>query len=85
MRLIAGKVLMDRHAPDGLRDDSVEQAERDCRDLIARWHGTDRLAFAVTVRFAPTSSPAQLAMAGVCAATTRASTCRPTWPRTGPR
>ena len=64
MRLIAGKVLMDRHAPDGLRDDSVEQAEHDCRDLIARWHGTDRLSFAVTVRFAPTSSPAQLAMAG---------------------
>ena len=64
MRLIAGKVLMDRHAPDGLRDDSVEQAERDCRDLIARWHGTERLSFAVTVRFAPTSSLAQLAMAG---------------------
>jgi len=63
MRLIAGKVLMDRHAPDGLRDD-VEQAERDCRDLIARWHGTDRLAYAVTVRFAPTSTPEQLAMAG---------------------
>jgi len=35
MRLIAGKVLMDRHAPDGLRDDVV-QAERDCVDLIAR-------------------------------------------------
>jgi guanine deaminase len=67
MRLIAGKVLMDRHAPDGLRDD-VEQAERDCRDLIARWHGTDRLAYAVTVRFAPTSTPEQLAMAGrLCA------------------
>ena len=63
MRLIAGKVLMDRHAPDGLRDD-VEQAERDCLELIARWHGTDRLAYAVTVRFAPTSTPAQLAMAG---------------------
>ena len=63
MRLIAGKVLMDRHAPDGLRDD-VEQAERDCRDLIDRWHGRGRLAYAVTVRFAPTSTPAQLAMAG---------------------
>ena len=63
MRLIAGKVLMDRHAPDGLRDD-VAQAERDCLDLIARWHGSGRLAYAVTVRFAPTSSPAQLAMAG---------------------
>jgi guanine deaminase len=63
MRLITGKVLMDRHAPDGLRDD-VAQAERDCVDLIQRWHGTDRLAYAVTVRFAPTSSPEQLAMAG---------------------
>lgn len=67
MRLIAGKVLMDRHAPDGLRDD-VEQAERDCVDLIQRWHGQGRLAYAVTVRFAPTSTPAQLAMAGrLCA------------------
>lgn len=63
MRLIAGKVLMDRHAPDGLRDD-VAQAERDCIDLIDRWHGNGRLAYAVTVRFAPTSTPEQLAMAG---------------------
>ena len=63
MRLITGKVLMDRHAPDGLRDD-VEQAERDCQDLIRRFHGRDRLAYAVTVRFAPTSTPEQLAMAG---------------------
>lgn len=63
MRLVTGKVLMDRHAPDGLRDD-VAQAERDCVDLIQRWHGTDRLAYSVTVRFAPTSSPEQLAMAG---------------------
>ncbi len=68
MRLIAGKVLMDRHAPPGLLDDVV-QAERDCVDLIARWHGRDRLAYALTVRFAPTSTPAQLAMAGaLCAA-----------------
>ncbi len=63
MRLVAGKVLMDRHAPDGLRDD-VEQAERDCTDLIERWHGRERLAYAVTVRFAPTSTAAQLEMAG---------------------
>ncbi len=63
MRLITGKVLMDRHAPEGLRDD-VEQAERDCRELMARWHGQSRLSYAVTVRFAPTSSPEQLAMAG---------------------
>lgn len=63
MRLITGKVLMDRHAPDGLRDDVVN-AERDCIDLISRFHGRERLAYAVTVRFAPTSTPEQLAMAG---------------------
>lgn len=63
MRLVTGKVLMDRHAPDGLRDD-VAQAERDCIDLIDRFHGQGRNAFAVTVRFAPTSTPGQLAMAG---------------------
>jgi len=63
MRLIAGKVLMDRHAPDFLRDD-VPNAERECRALIERWHGRGRLAYAVTPRFAPTSTDAQLQMAG---------------------
>jgi guanine deaminase len=63
MRLITGKVLMDRHAPEGLRDD-VSQAQAQCQALIARWHGTDRLAYAVTPRFAATSTPEQLAMAG---------------------
>ena len=63
MRIIAGKVLMDRHAPPALRDD-VDGAERDCEELIARWHGHERLAYAVTPRFAPSSSDAQLAMAG---------------------
>ncbi len=63
MRIVTGKVLMDRHAPDALRDD-VQQAERDCIDLIERWHGRGRSSYAVTVRFAPTSSPGQLAMAG---------------------
>jgi guanine deaminase len=63
MRLITGKVLMDRHAPEDLRDD-VNAAEALCEALIARWHGTDRLAYAVTPRFAATSTPAQLTMAG---------------------
>ncbi len=63
MRIIGGKVLMDRHAPDGLRDDVID-AEADCRELIERWHGQGRSSFAVTVRFAPTSTPQQLAMAG---------------------
>jgi guanine deaminase len=63
MRIIGGKVLMDRHAPPALLD-TVAQAERDCIDLIQRWHGKGRNSYAVTVRFAPTSTPAQLAMAG---------------------
>lgn len=63
MRVIAGKVLMDRHAPAALCDD-VETAAKECRALIERWHGHGRLAFAVTPRFAPTSSDAQLALAG---------------------
>ena len=63
MRLVAGKVLMDRNAPADLTDD-VASAERDTAELIARWHGRGRLAYAMTVRFAPTSTPEQLAMAG---------------------
>ena len=63
MRLIAGKVLMDRHAPPELLDD-VDSAEREMEELIGRWHGRGRLAYVVTVRFAPTSTPAQLALAG---------------------
>ncbi|MBN8777549.1 guanine deaminase [Thiomonas arsenitoxydans] len=63
MRLITGKVLMDSNCPADLRDDVV-QAEQDCIDLIERWHGVDRLAYAVTPRFAATSSAAQLTMAG---------------------
>ena len=63
MRVIAGKCLMDRNAPPGLTD-TVDSAERDSEALIARWHGKGRLAYAHTVRFAPTSSDAQLALAG---------------------
>jgi guanine deaminase len=69
MRLISGKVLMDRNAPDAVRDD-VDGAERDCRTLIEAWHGQGRLAYAVTPRFAPTSTDAQLAMAGRLLAST---------------
>lgn len=65
MRLVAGKVLMDRHAPPALCDaPDPAVAERTCRELIERWHRRGRLAYAVTPRFAPTSSDAQLAMAG---------------------
>lgn len=63
MRMITGKVLMDRHAPPALTD-TVDSAERDSIELIDRWHGRGRLAYAMTVRFAPTSSHEQLEMAG---------------------
>jgi len=63
LRLIAGKVLMDRHCPAALRD-SAETGYRDSKALIERWHGRDRLLYAVTPRFAPTSSEAQLTRAG---------------------
>ena len=62
MRLITGKVLMNRHVPADLQDD-VQGAEQACRRLIRRWHGTGRCAYAVTPRFAPTSTDEQLAMA----------------------
>jgi guanine deaminase len=63
LRMIAGKVLMDRNCPDSLCDSAVE-GERETRELIERWHGRDRLLYAITPRFAPTSSVAQLASAG---------------------
>ena len=67
MRLIAGKVLQDRNSPDGVRDDT-EQSLIDTETLIQRWHGVDRLGYAITPRFAPTSTPAQLRGAGELAA-----------------
>ncbi|HEJ8056338.1 TPA: guanine deaminase [Serratia marcescens] len=60
MRLIAGKVMMDRHAPQALLE-TPEQSYRDTRELIERWHGKGRLGYAITPRFAPTSTPALLA------------------------
>ena len=67
MRLITGKVLQDRHSPDGVRDDTA-QSLIDTEALIQRWHGVDRLGYAITPRFAPTSTPAQLRGAGELAA-----------------
>jgi guanine deaminase len=63
LRMIGGKVLMDRNAPDYLTD-TAESGYQDSRELIERWHGKGRLHFAVTPRFAPTSSDEQLAAAG---------------------
>ena len=63
LRMIAGKVLMDRNAPDELTD-TPKSAYQDSKALIEKWHNKDRLLYAVTPRFAPTSSPEQLKMAG---------------------
>jgi len=61
--MIAGKVLMDRNAPDYLTD-TAESGYAESKALIERWHGKGRLHYAVTPRFAPTSTPAQLELAG---------------------
>jgi guanine deaminase len=63
MRLIAGKVLMDSNCPEELRDDA-DSAYADSKALIERWHGRGRLGYAITPRFALTSTEAQLAAAG---------------------
>lgn len=63
LRLIAGKVLMDRNCPANLRE-SVGDGIKLSADLIDRWHGVGRLAYALTPRFAPTSSPELLAATG---------------------
>src|SRR5213075_547578 len=67
MRMIAGKVLQDRHSPDGVRD-QTEQSLVDTEALIRQWHGVDRLGYAITPRFAPSCSEAQLRGAGELAA-----------------
>ncbi|MGA4474381.1 guanine deaminase [Ectopseudomonas chengduensis] len=63
LRMIAGKVLMDRNAPDYLTD-TAESGYAESKALIERWHGKGRLHYAVTPRFAPTSTPEQLELAG---------------------
>lgn len=67
LRLVAGKVLMDEHCPEALRDDP-QSAYDDSKALIERWHGRGRLGYAITPRFALTSSEAQLEAAGTLAA-----------------
>lgn len=63
LRMIAGKVMMDRNAPTTLTD-TVQSSYDDSKALIERWHGKDRLGYAVTPRFAPTSTREQLDAAG---------------------
>ncbi|TWO72398.1 guanine deaminase [Caenimonas sedimenti] len=67
LRMIGGKVLQDRHSPDGVRDET-EQSLIDTEALIRRWHGQGRLGYAITPRFAPSCTEAQLRGAGELAA-----------------
>jgi len=63
MRAATGRTCMDRNAPDGLRD-TAQSAYDESRALLEKWHGLDRLSYAITPRFSPTSSPAQLEALG---------------------
>lgn len=63
MRMIAGKILMDRNAPQTLTD-TPRRGYDDSQSLIQRWHGKGRQLYCVTPKFALTSTPAQMEMAG---------------------
>jgi guanine deaminase len=63
LRMVAGKVMMDRNCPPSLRD-TAESSARDTQELIGRWHKRGRALYAITPRFAPTSSEAQMQLAG---------------------
>ncbi|MDV2994115.1 MAG: Guanine deaminase [Chroococcidiopsis sp. SAG 2025] len=63
LRAIAGKVMMDRNAPDFLTD-TAETSYQETKALIQKWHKKDRLLYAVTPRFAITSTNEQLQIAG---------------------
>jgi guanine deaminase len=62
LRMVAGQVMMDRHCPEGLR--GTPDCARDVRELVERWDGHGRLHYAITPRFAISSSDAQLRLAG---------------------
>ena len=62
-RIVAGLTCMDRNAPDGLRD-TAQTGYDNSKTLIDKWHGLDRLTYAITPRFSPTSTPDQLSALG---------------------
>ena len=62
-RVVAGKTCMDRNAPEGLRD-TAQSAYDDSKALLGKWHGQDRISYAITPRFSPTSTPEQLEAMG---------------------
>ncbi|SMG16762.1 guanine deaminase [Paraburkholderia susongensis] len=66
LRMVAGKVLMDRNCPEFLRD-TAQSGYDDSAELIGRWHKRGRQMYALTPRFAPTSTEAQLEACGALA------------------
>ncbi len=62
MLMVGGKVMMDRNAPEGLCD-TAQSGYDDTKALIARWHGRGRALYAISPRFAITSTPEQMEMA----------------------
>jgi guanine deaminase len=63
-RVVAGKTCMDRDtAPEFLRD-TAQTSYDDSKALLEKWHGVDRLSYAITPRFSPTSTPEQLSALG---------------------
>ena len=67
MAMLGGKVMMNRNAPDSVLD-TAQSSYDDSRALIERWAGRGRLTYAITPRFAITSTPEQLEAAGALAA-----------------
>jgi len=63
MRMIGGKIMMDRNAPGALTD-TPQKGYDESKALINKWHGKGRQLYSVTPRFAPTSSPEQMEMTG---------------------
>jgi guanine deaminase len=66
MLMLGGKVMMDRNAPPGLLD-TAQSSYDDSRHLLEKWHGRGRARYAITPRFAITSTPEQLEAAGTLA------------------
>ncbi|MDP5219072.1 guanine deaminase [Ruegeria sp. 2205SS24-7] len=62
LRMLGGKVMMDRNAPAALRD-TAQTGYDDSKALIDAWHGTGRSSYVITPRFAITSTPEQMEMA----------------------
>jgi len=62
-RAIIGKTMMDRNAPEALLE-SPRQSYEESRSLLKKWHKRGLLRYAITPRFAPTSTPELLEAAG---------------------